>query len=85
MKSIKGFQYSTPNNTTGKFLIFPVWIKCRDLKQFVESAESARCRYKTVRVLHQHYFAHEEIVELHKFVEVRIGLLLLRQYDVAAD
>jgi len=57
----------------------------RDLERFVERAESARHHDERARVLHQHHLAREEVVELDELVEVRIGLLLARQRDVAAD
>ena len=55
------------------------------LEDLVQRAEPARHGDEGVRVFHQHQLSHEEVPERDPLVEIGVGLLFLRQLDVAAD
>ena len=57
----------------------------RRLEDFVQGAEAAGHGDEGVGVFHQHQLADEEVPEGHPAIEVGVGLLFLRQLDVAAD
>jgi hypothetical protein len=53
--------------------------------QFIERSQSARQHDKTVRVFEQQHLANEEVVAGNPAIEVRVGRLFERQFDVAPD
>src|SRR5258708_882542 len=55
------------------------------LERFIERAETARKDDEGARVLDEHRLPDEEVPEVHERVDVRIGTLLERKLDVAAD
>ena len=56
----------------------------RRFEQLVQRAQAAGHDDVGARVLHQHHFADEEILELDAFIDVGIRRLLVRQEDVQA-
>jgi len=51
----------------------------------VHGSEAARQNYEPVGIFEQKNFAHKEVFHSDVTIEIRIGLLLPRQFDVAAD
>jgi len=54
------------------------------LEELVERAQPAGHDDERARILHQHHFSDEEVVELDAPVDIRIGALLVREDDVQA-
>jgi len=56
-----------------------------DLEDFIKRAKASRQGDEGIGVLHQHQLPDKEMAERDPSVEVLVGVLFLRQLDVAAD
>lgn len=59
--------------------------KSQGFEQFVECAEAAGHDDEGVAIFDQHHFAHEEVAQGDMGIQVWIGVLFVRQFDIAGD
>src|SRR6185295_10913395 len=57
----------------------------QDLEELIHGPETARHDDDRRGIAQEHHLADEEIVEIHRPVDVGIGLLLERKLDIASD
>ena len=74
-----------PHRDHGKPLDLVALDQSQGLEGFVQRAESARHDDERARVLDQHDFADEEMIEFDEPIQVGVGLLFVGQDDIAAD